>query len=242
MIEYEETMMNTFRNAEIKKSVESKNVRITRVADLLKAYQESEKVEFGTIQDIVKTLSNKFKELIIDEDEAEVIRKFVKIASESKELELTDRLDLIYKYARLYFKCLDKQFYSEPKTTFNKGAKEESKGNIEYSDSNSKRYLEVTDWLFDSIEKILDQCDNDVTQLNGYKKKLFLLMTSIYIVSLKFPQKYGFLSLDPEKLLNKRKNKVGELENRLQECILAIKYQGNTSCHFDLNLDENPES
>ena len=223
-IEYQETLMNVLRNTEMKQSIMSQKPISNKIASLYKLYQESEKIEFGTIENIVKTMSNKFKEYIIDEDEAEVIRRFVKIATESHDLSLSDRLDLVYKYAKLYFKYLDKQFYHESDTNFKEDAKEESKGIIEDSNLHSKRYEEVIDWLFDSISKILDQCDNDTTKLDGYYKKLFLLMTSMYIVSLKFPHKYGVLSLSPEKRLGK----VGELEIKLMDCILTIKYKGNT--------------
>ena len=97
-----------------------------------------------------KTLSDKFKEYIIDEDEAEVVRRFVKIVAEAHRLSLSDRLDFVYKYARLYFKYLDKQYYSESNTRFNEGSvKEESKGNKKDLGSRSKIYKEVTDWLLD---------------------------------------------------------------------------------------------
>ena len=115
------------------------------IADLYKKYQESGELDLGMKTEMVKNLSNKFKEYIIDEDEADIILKLVKIAFEFDQIHLYDRIDLVYKYARLYFKCLDKQYYLESKTNMNEHAKEEK----ESLESNSEKYLEVTNWLFD---------------------------------------------------------------------------------------------
>ena len=213
-------------------SIHDEQPKIGGIADLYKLYQESENIDFATRKNIIQTLSNKFKEYIIDEGEAETILNLVKIAVQCDQINFYDRLDIVYKYARLYFKCLDKQYYQESNTNLEEDVDEEFKKKTENLDPNSERYLEVTNWLFDCIERILSQCDRDVTQLKGYLKKQFLLMTSMYIVSLKFPQKYDFLSLDPEKLLNTRKNKVGELEGKLIDCILTVEYKGNTLCMF----------
>ena len=242
-IEYQETKLNGLRITEILKNTAEKNPKIGRLADLYKKYQKSEKIDAEISKEIIQKLSNKFKEYIIDEDEAEVIQNLVKIAVQSDKIHLYDRLDIVYKYARLYFKCLDKQYYQESKTNLEEDVKEDIKGDVkegakedvtentkeekESLDPNSERYLQVTNWLFDCIERILNQFNCDVTQLQGYLKKLFLLMTSMYIVSLKFPQKYDFLSLDPDKLLSTREDKVEKLENRLIDCILTVEYKGN---------------
>ena len=74
----------------------------------------------------------------------------MKIVAEAHRLSLSDRLDFVYKYARLYFKYLDKQYYSESNTRFNEGSvKEESKSKKKDLGSRSKIYKEVTDWLLD---------------------------------------------------------------------------------------------
>ena len=57
----------------------------------------------------------------------------------------------------------------------------------------------------------------------------------MYIISLKFPQKYGFLSLNPDQLLDKGEDKVGELENKLVNCILSIEYTGK-ALYYVFNL------
>ena len=224
-IEFESTEINTIRNVKMKQSIAYKQPKVNKILDLYEEYQEyGNEVNFDTVVEIVKTLSNKFKEYIIDEDEAEVIRRLVKIVTENHELHLSDHLDLVYKYARLYFKILDKQYYSEPEANF----KEESKEDVKDSSSNSKIYEEVTHWLLDGIERVLSTCDGDVTQLDGYFKKLFLLTASMYIVSRKFPHKYGVQSKNSGQIPDKNDTiSVEELESKLIDCILAIKYKGN---------------
>ena len=220
----------------MKDSIPTEQSKIGGLADLYKMYQKSKEIDLEASKDILLKLSNKFKEYIIDEDEAEAILNLMRIAVKCDDIHLCDRLDIVYKYTRLYFKCQGKQCYQQSDTNFKEDAKEDVKEDAkeekECLSPNSEKYLEAISWLFDCIDRILSQCDRDVTQLQGYLKKQFLLMASMYIVSLEFPHKYGFLSLDPEKLLKSKENKVGELEGKLIDCILAVEYNGNILCMF----------
>ena len=158
-IEYRKTKLNKLRISEIKDSIVEKESKIDGIADLYRRYQESQEIDLKMKTEIIKALSNKFKEYIIDEDEADIILKLVEIALKFDQIHLYDRIDLVYKYARLYFKCLDKQYYLESRTNMNEHAKDEK----ESIESKPKRYLEVTNWLYDCIERILDENDRDVT-------------------------------------------------------------------------------
>ena len=115
-------------------SINDKQPKIGGIADLYKLYQESENIDFATRKNIIQTLSNKFKEYIIDEGEAETILNLVKIAVQCDEINFYDRLDIVYKYARLYFKCLDKQYYQESNTNLEEDVDEEFKKKAENPD------------------------------------------------------------------------------------------------------------
>ena len=104
---------------------------------------------------------------------------------------------------------------------------EEEKRNLLNSNT-QKVYTETIEWLDIGINKILEECKDNVSSLEGYTKKLFLLMTSLFIVAIKFPHKYGFLSLDPDtdKSLSKYQVKVTNVELKLKECVLNIQFEG----------------
>ena len=146
-------------------------------------------------QKVLKGWLNKFeeklKEFIIDEHEIEEVGECARLLLKSEILHFHDRLEIVYKYTRLYFKDYDKQDVILEKC---EGLGDDKCSSLnEDTDPNAKKYSEIMDYLEESIEMILEECKGDVTMLDEYLLKKFLEMTSIFIVGLKFPQKYGFL-------------------------------------------------
>ena len=57
----------------MKEKIPDEHDKIGGLAYLYEKYRESEQIDFEDCKDILLKLSNKFKEYIIDEDEAEAI-------------------------------------------------------------------------------------------------------------------------------------------------------------------------
>lgn len=171
-------------------------------------------------------LEEKLKEYIIDENEIEEIGECTKLLLDSDKLHFHDRLEIVYKYARLYFKEYDKQDVILEK--WDRVGDSEFDGKIdEENDPNKHKYCQIMHYLNEWIDTILEECKGDVSQLEKYPRKMFLQMASIAIVGLRFPHKYGFLSLDPKKIETWCQEKLEMLEGKIKECVLLVKYIGN---------------
>ena len=98
---------------------------------------------------------------------------------------------------------------------------------INKDSQNQSEHLKVIQRLNDGIEDLLEFWEHDVTKLTDYKKKVFLLMSSMYLVGIKFPNKYGFLSLSTTNLGEfKSPEKLQEVEDNLFTCITDLEYDG----------------
>ena len=76
--------------------------------ELEKAHESHELLE-AAISKLVKAVSNKFDEYIIDEDEIFDILTAVDLILKQERLFVNDKIDIWYKYAKLYFKQSNKQ-------------------------------------------------------------------------------------------------------------------------------------
>ena len=98
---------------------------------------------------------------------------------------------------------------------------------INKGDQNQNEYRKAVERLSDGMDEILEFWEHDVTKLTDYKKKIFLLMSSMYLVGIKFPNKYGFLSLSKEGLGEyTSKERLKEVEDNLFASITDLEYSG----------------
>ena len=277
-IEFSNSELIRIRQEELKNNLKTTEVPTNKISELEEDFKQLKEGNLEIVAEVTKKLFDKFKEYIIDEYEIDEIRECIKVLLESGQLELFDRLDLVYKYADLYLTDYDKQDVAPVVEVKEDEAKEgeqnEEQAKLENEDKkaeegeekepqvdmrkvqgqglevitekveeeteidegdiiedsnnpNVQKYSELLQWLEDCIDSIIEECEDDVTSLKGFLKKIFLKTTSIFIVSLKFPHKLGFLSLNSEKRLAKYKDKIVELEEKLKLCILNLKYEGN---------------
>ena len=129
-------------------------------------------------------LSEKFEEFIVDEDEIFEVMEAVDTIYDTNLVNPCDQLDITYKYAKLFFKESNKQISI---TT-----KEKNKGPEEKSQRNQKEHLKVIKRLFKAIKTLEKSCGGEFEHLKGFNRKIFLLISSMFIIGLKFPESYGF--------------------------------------------------
>lgn len=68
------------------------------------------------IEEMIKIVSEKFEEFILDESEIIDIMKTVDIILAQKDINIMDKLDMIYKNAKLYFKESNKKYCDDHKS------------------------------------------------------------------------------------------------------------------------------
>ena len=186
--------------------------------------ESSEEFEQAML-DLVKEVSNKFDEYIIDEDEIYDILTAVDIMIKHEMLHLDDKLDIWFKYVKLYFKQSNKQESI--------GTRKNENSHIDKGDLVQSEYLKAFERLDDCMQDILIVWESDVTKLTDFKKKMFLLMSSLYLVGIKFPNKYGFLSLsETDKGKYDNPEKLQEIEDNLIKSITDLKYDGKIQSKF----------
>ena len=180
--------------------------------------ESSEEFE-QAMSNLVKQVSNKFDEYIIDEDEIYDILTAVDLMMKRKILYVDDKLDIWLKYIKLYFKQSNKQESI--------GTHEQDSNHIDKGDLVQSEYLKAFERLDSCMQDILIVWESDVTKLTDFKKKMFLLMSSLYLVGIKFPNKYGFLSLsETDKGKYDNPEKLQEIEDNLIKSITDLKYDG----------------
>lgn len=196
-----------------------------RIKESFEGQEYFGKIDPEHIENVVDKLEEKLKEYIIDENEIEAIGRCWNALLKCENLHFYDRLDIVYKYSRLYFKEYDKQDIILVRC--DEVGDDKCYINIdEESDPNKKKYCEIMHYLGDWVDSILEQCKGDVSQLDTYPRKMFLQLWSIAIVGLRFPHKYGFLSLDPVKIEASCREKIEMLEDKIKDWIVITKYIG----------------
>ena len=143
-LEFPESELSYIRQEEIKSNLKLMS-KDQRTKELLEDQDDYSEVTSETIEKMIKKLEEKLKEYIIDEHEIEEIGECVKVLLDSEKLHFHDRLEIVYKYTRLYFKDYDKQDIILEKC--NQG-EEEFDGHIdEENDPNKHKYCQIMHYL-----------------------------------------------------------------------------------------------